>query len=159
MSQLARELKQARPFRSAVQEAVVGIARTAAVLELQVADVLRPFGITPTQFNVLRILRGAGEDGLPRCEVQGRLVAPVADTTRLLDRLERMGLVTRARNTDDRRVVTSRITPKGAALVEKASVAIREFEDDKLGQVSDARLKSLIGVLDEIRRLTPCRGE
>ncbi len=158
MSQLARELQQARPFRSAAHEAAVSIARTAAVLELRVSDVLRPYGITPTQFNVLRILRGAGGEGLPRCEVQGRLVAPVADTTRLLDRLERMGLVTRTRNTDDRRVVTSRITPKGMALVEKAGAAVRDFEDDELGQVPEARLKSLISALDEIRRHTPCRG-
>lgn len=159
MSQIARELKQARPFRSAGQEAVVSIARTAALLELMAADALRPHGLTPTQFNVLRILRGAGEEGLPRCEVQERLIFPVADTTRLLDRLEGMGLVARTRNTDDRRVVTSRLTPKGTALVEKASVAIRQFEDEELGKVSEARLRSLISVLDEIRRRPPVRGE
>ena len=99
MSQLASELKQTKPFASPVQEAVLSIKRTAALLELRLAELLRPYGVTPTQYNVLRILRGAGADGLPRCEVQGRLVAPVADTTRLLDRLEKMGLVSRARNT------------------------------------------------------------
>jgi DNA-binding MarR family transcriptional regulator len=156
MSQLASELKQTKPFTSPVQEAVLSIKRTAALLELRLAELLRPYGVTPTQYNVLRILRGAGADGLPRCEVQGRLVAPVADTTRLLDRLEKMGLVSRARNTDDRRVVTSKITPRGLALLEKVAAPLRQFEDNEVGQVSDARLRTLIGILDEVRRLTPC---
>ena len=156
MSQLASELKQTKPFASPVQEAVLSIKRTAALLELRLAELLRPYGVTPTQYNVLRILRGAGAEGLPRCEVQGRLVAPVADTTRLLDRLEKMGLVSRARNTDDRRVVTSKITPRGLALLEKVAAPLKKFEEDEVGQVSDARLRSLIGILDEVRRLTPC---
>ena len=156
MSQLASELKQTKPFASPVQEAVLSIKRTAALLELRLAELLRPYGVTPTQYNVLRILRGAGAEGLPRCEVQGRLVAPVADTTRLLDRLEKMGLVSRARNTDDRRVVTSKITPRGLALLDKVAAPLRQFEENEVGQVSDARLRTLIGVLDEVRRLTPC---
>jgi DNA-binding MarR family transcriptional regulator len=156
MSQLASELKQTKPFTSPVQEAVLSIKRTAALLELRLAELLRPYGVTPTQYNVLRILRGAGADGLPRCEVQGRLVAPVADTTRLLDRLEKMGLVSRARNTDDRRVVTSKITPRGLALLEKVAAPLRQLEEDEVGQMSDARLRTLIGILDEVRRLTPC---
>jgi len=158
MSQLARELKQNKPFASPVQEAVLGIKRTAALLDLRLADLLRPYGLTPTQYNVLRILRGAGAEGLPRCEVQGRLVAPVADTTRLLDRLEKMGLVVRARNTDDRRVVTSKITPRGLAVLEKVAVPLKELDDSEVGRVSDTRLRTLIGILDEIRRLTPCRN-
>lgn len=156
MSQLARELKQTRPFASPVQEAVLGIKRTAALLDLRLAELLRPFGLTPTQYNVLRILRGAGAEGLPRCEVQGRLVAPVADTTRLLDRLETMGHVVRTRSTEDRRVVTSKITPRGLAVLDKVAAPLRELEQNEVGQISDARLRTLIGILDEVRRLTPC---
>ena len=156
MSQLASELKQTKPFASPVQEAVLSIKRTAALLELRLAELLRPYGVTPTQYNVLRILRGAGADGLPRCEVQGRLVAPVADTTRLLDRLEKMGLVLRARNTEDRRVVTSKITPRGLALLDKVAAPMKKLEEEEVGQMSDARLRTLIGILDEVRRLTPC---
>ena len=156
MSQLASELKQTKPFTSPVQEAVLSIKRTAALLELRLAELLRPYGVTPTQYNVLRILRGAGADGLPRCEVQGRLVAPVADTTRLLDRLEKMGLVSRARNTEDRRVVTSKITPRGLALLDKVAAPLRQLEEDEVGRMSDARLRTLISILDEVRRLTPC---
>ena len=157
MSQLASELKQTRPFTSSVQEAVLSIKRTAALLELRLSELLRPFGLTPTQYNVLRILRGAGPDGLPRCDVQARLVAPVADTTRLLDRLERMGLVARVRSTEDRRVVTSRITPRGLALLDKVAAPLRDLEEKEVGQVSETRLRALISVLDEVRRLTPCR--
>jgi DNA-binding MarR family transcriptional regulator len=159
MSQLARELKQTRPFPSAAQEAVLSIKRTAALLDLRLAELLRPFGITPTQYNVLRILRGAGPDGLPRCEVQARLVAPVADTTRLLDRLERMALVARARSTEDRRVVTSRITPRGLAMLDKVAAPLKVLEESEVGRVSGTRLKALISVLDEVRRLTPCHRE
>ncbi|HQR17145.1 MAG TPA: MarR family transcriptional regulator [Gemmatimonadales bacterium] len=157
MSQLASELKQTKPFTSPVQEAVLSIKRTAAMLELRLSELLRPFGLTPTQYNVLRILRGAGPDGLPRCDVQARLVAPVADTTRLLDRLERMGLVARVRSTEDRRVVTSRITPKGLTMLDKVAAPLRELEEREVGQVSEARLRALISILDEVRRLTPCR--
>ncbi len=155
MSQLARELKQTRPFPSPVQEAVVSIKRTAALLDLRLAELLRPLGITPTQYNVLRILRGAGPAGLPRCEVQARLVAPVADTTRLLDRLEKMGFVARARDTDDRRVVTSTITSRGLAVLEQAAVPLRQIEEREVGTISAARLRQLISVLDEMRRLMP----
>jgi DNA-binding MarR family transcriptional regulator len=158
MSQIARELKQNKPFASPVQEAVLGIKRTAALLDLRLADLLRPYGLTPTQYNVLRILRGAGAEGLPRCEVQGRLVAPVADTTRLLDRLEKMGLVVRARNTDDRRVVTSKITPRGLEVLEKVAAPLQELEENEVGRVTDTRLRTLIRILDEIRRLTPARN-
>jgi DNA-binding MarR family transcriptional regulator len=157
MSQLASELKQTKPFTSSVQEAVLSIKRTAALLELRLSELLRPYGLTPTQYNVLRILRGAGSDGLPRCDVQARLVAPVADTTRLLDRLERMGLVARVRSTEDRRVVTSRITPRGLALLDKVAAPLRELEEKEVGQVSETRLRALISILDEVRRLTPCR--
>ncbi len=156
MSQLARELKQTRPFASPVQEASLSIKRTAALLDLRLAELLRPFGLTPTQYNVLRILRGAGAEGLPRCEVQGRLVAPVADTTRLLDRLETMGHVARTRSTEDRRVVTSKITPRGLAVLDKVAAPLKELEQNEMGQISDARLRTLIGILDEVRRLTPC---
>jgi DNA-binding MarR family transcriptional regulator len=155
MSQLARELKQNRPFPSPIQEALLGIKRTAALLDLRLAEVLRPYGLTPTQYNVLRILRGAGAGGHPRCEVQGRLVAPVADTTRLLDRLERMGFVARTRSTEDRRVVMSKITPRGLAVLEQVAKPLQAHEENEMGQISDARLRTLIGILDEVRRLTP----
>ena len=85
-------------------------------------------------------------------------MAPVADATRLLDRLERMGLVARARDDEDRRVVTSRITPRGLTLLERIAEPLREFEIKELGQMGKERLRELIELLDEVRRLTPCNS-
>src|SRR3990172_9879074 len=102
---LQSELRQRKPFSSLEQEAMLSIARTAAQLEHTTAEALKPHGITPTQYNALRILRGAGAEGLCRNEVRDRLLARVPDATRLLDRLEAMGLVLRAREGEDRRFV------------------------------------------------------
>ena len=85
---LQDELKQARPFKQVEEEAYLSIMRTAALLEHQVAQALKPHGVTATQYNVLRILRGAGSEGLCRNEVGDRLVTTVPDVTRLLDRME-----------------------------------------------------------------------
>src|SRR3954465_9448055 len=116
-SKLGAEIKQHKPFSSPEQEALLSIERTAAVLGHAFAEALKPFGITPTQYNALRILRGAGKDGLCRNEVRERLISQVPDVTRLLDRLEEMKLIDRERSSEDRRLVTTRITTKGQALL------------------------------------------
>src|SRR4028118_2217200 len=90
-TRLQDEIKQSRPFDSLEQEARLGIERTAALLGHAFGEALKPHGITPTQYNVLRILRGAGEKGLCRNEVRERMVAQVPDATRLLDRMEAAG--------------------------------------------------------------------
>ena len=82
------ELKQTRPFATRKEEAMVSLARTSAVIEYELAEMLKPYGLTPTLYNVLRILRGAGSSGLCRYEVRDRLITPGPDVTRLLDRLE-----------------------------------------------------------------------
>ena len=94
---LRDELKMSRPFRSVEEEAILSIARTAAVIEHAGAEALKPFDLTITQYNVLRILRGAGGEGLCRNEVGERLVTKVPDVTRLLDRMEAAGLIVRQR--------------------------------------------------------------
>jgi DNA-binding MarR family transcriptional regulator len=150
-SALERELKQSRPFPSRAAEALVSIVRTAAILEHQVAEVLRPFGITPTQHNVLRILRGAGAPGLCGREVAERMVARVPDVPRLLERLEAMGLIRRERDASDRRHVTATISPAGLALLERVAPAIEAFERARLGRLSDRTLQSLIDGLAAVR--------
>src|SRR3982750_1704294 len=120
MSQTLRdEIRQTRPFDSLEQEALLAVERTAAVLMHRFADALKPHGITPTQYNVLRILRGAGAAGLFRNEIRDRLVAQVPDVTRLLDRMEDAGLVERERGETDRRLVTTRITRQGLQLLKR----------------------------------------
>ena len=111
---LQEELKQSKPFHSLEEEAFLNIARTHAVLEHALAQALKPFDITPTQYNVLRILRGAGADGLCRNEVGERLVRRVPDVTRLLDRMEEMGLVGRVRGGEDQTIRDGADHPAGS---------------------------------------------
>jgi DNA-binding MarR family transcriptional regulator len=154
-SRLESELKQSRPFARKSEEALVGIMRTAAILDHAVQDGLRAFGITPTQYNVLRILRGAGKDGLCGREIGERLVSKVPDVSRLLDRMEDLGLMTRERDPDDRRHVTARVTPKGLKILIDAEPTLRTIEERHTGTLSAGELKDLVEALDAVR--TPQR--
>ncbi len=150
-TRLRDEIKQTRPFASLEQEALLSIERTAAVLGHGVGEALKPYGITPTQYNVLRILRGAGEKGLCRNEVRDRMIAQVPDVTRLLDRLEEMGLVARERDAADRRLVTTRITREGLELLARLDKPIIEIHRRQLGHMGKENLRTLIDLLAEAR--------
>src|SRR4029078_11874944 len=113
---LQKELKKRRPFDSPEQEATLNIARTADRFGICFARRFREYGLTPSQYNVLRILRGEGKP-LPILEVADRLIAAVPGITGLIDRLEGRGLVTRERSTEDRRVVYVAITRKALDLL------------------------------------------
>jgi DNA-binding MarR family transcriptional regulator len=148
---LQEELKQTRAFKSLEEEAHLSIARTAAVLEHAFADALKPYGITPTQYNVLRILRGAGAEGLCRNEVGERLVRRVPDVTRLLDRMEDMKLIVRERGDVDRRYVTTRIAPAGSRVLDRFDSAIEAVHAKQIGHVGRQRLRTLIDLLAVVR--------
>jgi DNA-binding MarR family transcriptional regulator len=148
---LQHEIKQSRPFASPEQEAMLSIERTAAVLMHAFGETVREFGITGTQFNVLRILRGAGDAGLCRNVIRDRLVAQVPDVTRLLDRLEKEGLITRDRDTKDRRLVLTRITREGLGLLKRLDPVVAEAHERHLGHLSKAQLRSLIDLLSLVR--------
>ena len=148
---LRTEIKQGRPFHSLEQEAQLNIERTAAILAHAFADAIKPYGITPTQYNVLRILRGAGEEGLCRNDVRDRLISQVPDVTRLLDRLEETGLVMRERDTTDRRLVTTRITTAGLRLLEQLDEPTVETHRKFLGHMTRAQLRTLIELLSLAR--------
>jgi len=149
---LASELKQNKPFVNLKEEAAVSIARTAAMLDHQVSQALKAHALTPSQYNVLRILRGAGAAGLCRNEVGQRLVTQVPDVTRLLDRMEDNGLISRQRGAEDRRYVTTRITRKGLDLVDKLDKPMRELLQTLLGHVSEKSLRAVVDGLAEIRQ-------
>lgn len=151
LSGLGAELKQNKPFASLEEEAALSIARTAAVLDHQVAQALKGHGLTPSQYNVLRILRGAGPEGLCRNEVGSRLVTQVPDVTRLLDRMEDTGLISRQRGSEDRRFVTTRATRKGLDLVNELDQPMNELLQERLGHVSKKSLRALIDALAEVR--------
>jgi DNA-binding MarR family transcriptional regulator len=149
--QLRDEIKQSRPFSSLEQEAYLNLGRTWASLEHELGEVLREHGITPTQYNVLRILRGAGERGLCRSEIIERMITRVPDATRLLDRMEAAGLIARARDAEDRRFVTTRITEAGLARVAEAETSVLEAHGRQFGSIPPADLRELIRILELAR--------
>lgn len=148
---LRSEIRQSRPFSSPEQEAFLSIGRTWAVLEHMFSEALRPYGITATQYNVLRILRGAGERGLCRAEVMERMITMVPDATRLLDRMEAAGLIERQRSSEDRRFVTTRITGQGVALLDELEEPVRELHRRHLGGLEESALRELIDLLTRVR--------
>ena len=151
-SDLQAELKQTRPFRNVRQEAYLSIQRTAALLEHAFESALKPHGITATQYNVLRILRGAEPEGLCRNEIGERLVRKVPDVTRLLDRLEDARLIARNRGGEDRRFVVTRITRSGLRLLDEVDHEIDGIHDDQLGHLDEGQLKKLVSLLAEVRK-------
>ena len=133
------------------QEAYLAIQRTAALLGHALAETIRPLGLTATQYNVLRILRGAGEPGLCRNDVRDRMIAQVPDVTRLLDRMEEMGVIERSREGADRRYVTTRITAEGLRLLAELDGPIAETHRRLLGHMDEDSLNTLIELLGEAR--------
>src|SRR5574341_1874048 len=115
---IRREIGQRKPFRRMEDEAFLNLQRTADALLQGVAAALKPVGLSPTQYNVLRILRGSGSGGLACREIAERMITRDPDVTRLLDRLEERRLVVRTREREDRRVITTRITEEGLRLLE-----------------------------------------
>ncbi|HYG74688.1 MAG TPA: MarR family transcriptional regulator [Planctomycetota bacterium] len=151
MSKLRDEIKQTKPFASLEVEAVLNIVFTAEVLQRAAAEVLKPADLTPTQYNVLRILRGAGESGLACGEIAERLIHKDPDITRLIDRMVDRGLVLRGRSEKDRRVVTVRVTAKGARLAAEMDGPLLEQHRRQLGHLGESRLKKLIELLEAAR--------
>jgi DNA-binding MarR family transcriptional regulator len=147
------ELKQAKPFSSRAEEAYVALMRTADQLHWKGAELMKQFDLSPTQFNALRILRGAGPKGLPCSEISQRMINRDSDITRLLDRLERRGLAERCRESRDRRVIMGRITPAGLQLLKKMDKPLEEFHRSVLGRMEEDRLTSLLALLQEAREL------
>jgi DNA-binding MarR family transcriptional regulator len=150
-SRLQAELKQTKPFPRRSSEAFLSVLRTAAVLEHQVNEVLRPCGITALQYNVLRILRGAGTTGLCGREISERLVSKVPDVSRLLDRMEDMRLLRRERDPTDRRHVTARITHEGLRVLDEAAPSLEVVERERFGHLDAERLQHIIDGLADVR--------
>jgi DNA-binding MarR family transcriptional regulator len=151
-SDLQDEIQQTKPFRSLQQEAQLSVMRTGSLLMDALEQLLKPHGITATQFNVLRILRGAEPEGLCRNELRDRLLTRMPDVTRMLDRMVEAGLVERGREGDDRRKVRTRITPKARALVDKLDDVVAEEHERRFGQLGKKRLRKLIDTLTEVRQ-------
>lgn len=145
------ELKQTRPFKSPADEAFVSLQRTADIMMRKIAQFLKGWGISPTQYNVLRILRGAGPEGLCCGEISDRMITHDPDITRMLDRIEKLGWIERARSTKDRRVVVARISKKGLELLKQIDKPIEDFNRTASSHLSEKKLRELIGLLNEVR--------
>jgi DNA-binding MarR family transcriptional regulator len=150
-SSLATALKQNRPFVSLEQEVYLSILRTASELSYVADQFFRPFDITHSQYNVLRILRGAGAAGLCRKEISERMVTATPDMSRLLDRMERAGWVTRERAEDDRRQVSTHITKSGMELLARLETPTRDFVTQLFAGVAVSDQKTVLKVNDQIR--------
>ena len=148
---LREELRQGKPFRTLREEAALNIARTDARIHDGVERLLAPYGLSATQYNVLRILRGAGMAGLCRNEVRDRLLTRMPDVTRLLDRMEAAGLIERVRDTGDRRMVNTTLTAQGKSLVDSLDNAIDQEHLRQLGHLSNDQLQTLIDLLSLVR--------
>src|SRR3954468_23299303 len=141
---LRSEIVQRRPFHSIKAEVAVSILRTAALIERHFAQVVARTGVTVQQYNVLRILRGAGEEGLPTLVIRDRMIHEAPGITRLLDKLETAGLARRERSSPDRRQVHCHITDKGLAVLADLEVAMREADDTAVGSLNEEEQRQLL---------------
>lgn len=150
-SRIQQEIKQTRPFRSTAQEAGIALLRTTDLVRRRMSAVLEAEDVTVQQYNVLRILRGAGTEGLPTLEIAERMIEQAPGITRLLDRLEAKGLVSRERCPTDRRQVTCRIAKPGLTLLAALDPIVDALDDSMLGNLTRTELRQLIHLLDRIR--------
>jgi len=150
-SRILRELKQNKPFRSDMQEAAVALMRTADVVRRAGAAVIEPLGITVQQYNVLRILRGAGKEGLPTLEVAERMIEQTPGITRLVDRLEAKQLARRERCLHDRRQIFCHITPGGLELLARLDDPVLPAHHQVLKMLAPRDVEHLLLLLDRVR--------
>src|SRR5688572_3331808 len=148
---LRSELQQRKAFSSLEQEATLSIARTEAALREPLEELLGAAGVSLTQYNVLRILRGAGPEGLTRNEIRDRLINRMPDVTRLLDRMEDAGWVSRVRETEDRRCVATHLTRSGRSLVDSLDAPVQDEHARRLSHMTRTQLRTLIDLLSIAR--------
>jgi DNA-binding MarR family transcriptional regulator len=133
----------------------ISLQKIADFLGLEAEQLFKPHGLTGTQYNVLRILRGAEPEGLPCRGIGERMISHDPDMTRLLDRMEKRGLISRQRQTDDRRVIKTRVSPAGLALLKSLDQPVRELHKRQFHHLPAARLKTLTQLLEEVRARGP----
>ena len=150
VSAVGEEIHQTRAFATIEEELLVSLLRTTDVLHERFEAMIRPFNISMTQYNVLRILRGAEPGGRTCGEIGERMIAREPDVTRLLERLEKAGLIRRTRDSKDRRVVVTRITNAGLKLLDELEPKLREL-DGLLKPMGERKIASTLKLLDEVR--------
>ncbi len=152
MPQKRKIARKPRPPQTHLEEQVfVNVMRTADALARGGEALLKPTGLSATQYNVLRILRGAGTQGLACREVGCRMISRDPDITRLLDRMESRGLIARAREEQDRRVVKTRITPEGLRVLAELDAPVQELHRRQLHHLPAKELRQLSRLLERVR--------
>lgn len=145
--ELPKNLRQSKPLSSTEEAAYLWILSTAEQLKSEIGELFKQKDLTAPQYNVLRILRGAGEAGICGREIGDRMITRDSDITRMLDRLEGRGLIRRVRQTDDRRFVLAFISESGLTTLAELDKPVREWNKDRLGHLNESELKSLIRLL------------
>jgi DNA-binding MarR family transcriptional regulator len=152
MANLKTEIKQGQPFSTLEEEALLNLIRTSDCLQRVFQHKTRDWGLTSTQYNVLRILRGARPHGLPCAAIGDRLIAAEPDITRLLSRLKALKFIRQHRDSHDRRIVMTHITDAGLKLLHEMDPLIRQLPNGLLGHMSAAHLTEMIGLLELARQ-------
>jgi len=147
--------KSSGPAISLENRIFVALLQTTDTLAQEAEQLLKAAGLTGAQYNVLRILRGAEPAGLACRAIGDRMISHDPDITRLLARMEKRLLITRARQTDDRRVVKTRITPQGLSLLKTLDQPVHDLHERQFRHMSAARLKILSDLLEEARVRKP----
>jgi MarR family transcriptional regulator, 2-MHQ and catechol-resistance regulon repressor len=150
MTSLQREIKKKKPFDAPEQEALLNLLRTADQLQIRFTRLFRTFGLTPQQYNILRILRGEAAP-LPILEIASRMITVVPGITGLIDRLEAAGLVCRKRCENDRRVVYVCISEKATSLLAEIDEPLLDMHKQLLGHMSPSELETLSRLLEKAR--------
>lgn len=151
LSAIQKEIRQTRPFRSVQHEATIALMRTTDVLIRYIGQVVSQEGITIQQYNVLRILRGAGDDGLPTLEIADRMIERTPGVTRLVDRLVAKALVRRQRAIEDRRQVMCWITAEGLATLERLDEPVESASRESFEILSESETREFTSLLDRVR--------
>ncbi len=148
---LRDEIKQSKPFSGLEQEAILNIQRTSGHVTHISGLILKQHGLTNPQYNVLRILRGAGPGGLRCSEIGERMISRDPDITRLLEKLRMQGLIERRREERDRRIIYAEITGRGSELLEALDPFIKAATESMLAHMHKEKLTQLIDLLEEVR--------
>ena len=157
-SQVAAEIRQVRPFKSAGQEATIGLLRTASVVNRALERVVEPAGLSLATYNALRIVRGAGAAGIATLAVRDRMIEEGTTITRLVDKLEDVGLIRRERSEPDRRQVLCFVTAKGRQLLDGLDPRVDAADEAVMGALSGGQQESLIRLLDQVRKGNALKG-
>lgn len=157
-SLIREEIRQGRPFLSPRQEATVALLRTASVVSRALERVVTPFGLSLAQYNALRIIGGAGTAGIPTLAIRERMIEEGTTITRLLDKLESAGFISRERQPPDLRQVICLATPSGRRLLKRLDPIVDASDVDVMRDLGDRDVERLISALDRVRTANAERG-